>query len=197
MFSLRKPTTVLLQRWLRTRAASPVFTNQPQIPEILPHGFRLNQARQELGCGETKYREACQALLRWRMFPHHWVTIEPKDTPVKPGQTVAVVARCLGVWTVNACRVIDVSEEADNSVSRFGFTYATVGDHAVRGAERFAIVWDRRDDTVCYELVSYSRPRHYWLVWLTVPYFRWVQRRFARDSAAAWRLALNGRDDQP
>ena len=193
MFCLRKPTTNRMQRWLRTRAELPVFTNEANIPQTLPHGFRRNQGRRKLGSGETVYRASSEALSRWQMFPHEWVTIEPREARVETGQTVAVVARCLGVWAVNACQVVDVSEHVEDGVRRFGFTYATVGDHAVRGAERFEIVWDQHDDTVWYELASYSRPRH-WLVWLTLPYFRRVQRRFLRDSQSALLQSLRSSD---
>jgi uncharacterized protein (UPF0548 family) len=117
------------------------------------------------------------------MFPGGWLFIEPSE-PQRVGRTVSVVARCLGIWTVNCCRVVDVTDEP----RRFAFTYATVEDHAVAGAEQFSVEW-RGDDEVWYEVRSVSRPRD-WRVWLVYPWFRRLQVRFGRESPECLRRAV-------
>ena len=104
----------------------------------------------------------------------------PPETPIKVGQVVAVVARLFGTWWLNACRILYVVDEAD----KFGFAYGTLPDHAEDGrGERLQVEWDRHDDSIWYDIVAFSRPRHF-LARLGYPYTRLVQRRFARDSAA-------------
>jgi uncharacterized protein (UPF0548 family) len=101
---------------------------------------------------------------------------------------VAVVARVLGVWWVNACRVVYAVDEA-GPVCRFGFAYGTLPGHAESGEERFQVEWDRSDDAVYYDILAFSRPRHL-LARLGYPLTRRTQRRFARDSAAAMLRAV-------
>ena len=67
---------------------------------------------------------------------------------------------------------------------KFGFTYGTLPDHAESGEERFLAEWDRATGWVWYDILAFSRPRHL-LTRLGYPWTRGVQRRFARDSAAA------------
>jgi uncharacterized protein (UPF0548 family) len=95
------------------------------------------------------------------------------------------VARCVGLWWVNACRIVAVVDEAD----RFGYACGTLPGHAGTGEERFVVEWDRTDGGVWYDLASFSRPRHA-LVRLGAAYLRVVQRRFGRESAAALSRAI-------
>jgi uncharacterized protein (UPF0548 family) len=101
---------------------------------------------------------------------------------------VAVVARSLGLWWLNACRVVYVMGEKD----KFGFAYGTQPGHAESGEERFLVEWDRADGGVWYDILAFSRPRHP-LARLGYPWTRWVQRRFARDSGAAMVRAVGER----
>jgi uncharacterized protein (UPF0548 family) len=66
---------------------------------------------------------------------------------------------------------------------KFGFAYGTLPAHAERGEERFLIETDDAG-RVWYDILAFSRPRHI-LARLGYPYVRRVQKRFARDSAAA------------
>jgi uncharacterized protein (UPF0548 family) len=56
-------------------------------------------------------------------------------------------------------------------------------DHVETGEERFTIEWHKSDDTVWYDILAFSRPRHV-LARMGYPFVRRLQRRFARDSAA-------------
>ena len=126
------------------------------------------------------------------MFPTNWVRVLPKDQPAEEGLTVGVLARALGVWSLNACRVVELSEEVTDEQHNFGFTYATVTEHVYRGAERFAVIWDHSTDEVHYDVASYSRARHL-LVWIFAPYIRHLQRRFAKESVREMQQAVSAR----
>jgi len=93
------------------------------------------------------------------------------------------------MWSLNACRVVYVVDEA-HATTRFGFAYGTLPDHIERGEERFLIEWNRTDDSVWYDILAFSQPRHP-LVRLGFPVARMMQKRFARDSLAAMRSAIH------
>lgn len=200
MFTLFKPSTRTLAAWMPRQCAAQVFTTDAAIPRPAPRGFRLNLGSTELGSGEAVYRAACEALRHWEMFPAAWINVLPKDAPAEVGLTVGVLAHCLGVWSLNACRVVELSEGTAENTRSFGFTYATVGAHVYRGAERFAVHFDELSGRVWYDLASYSQARH-WLVRLMASYVRTVQRRFAVESGAAMLAAvqrrLKGAEESP
>jgi uncharacterized protein (UPF0548 family) len=74
-------------------------------------------------------------------------------------------------------------------VQRFGFAYGTLPDHAESGEERFTVEWHGADGAVWYDILAFSRPQQL-LPRLGYPFTRKLQRRFARDSAAAMRRAV-------
>ena len=113
----------------------------------------------------------------------------PRGGP-EAGQTVGVLVPLYGLWSLNACRIVYTFESADE-VRRFGFAYGTLADHMESGEERFSVEWRRDDDSVWYDLLAYSRPRHP-LARIALPLSRALQRRFARDSLQAMRRASQG-----
>jgi uncharacterized protein (UPF0548 family) len=145
-----------------------------------PPGFSMDHTRVKLGEGGAVFQAGKAALQRWEHFRLGWVEALPSPTPIQVGAVVAIMARLVGLWWLNACRIVAVVDEAD----RFGFTYATLPDHAETGQERFLIEWDRADDSVWYDIRALSRPRHL-LARLGYPLARRMQKRFARGSAAA------------
>jgi uncharacterized protein (UPF0548 family) len=123
-----------------------------------------------------------------------WVRISAAAQGIEAGIVYALSARCLRVWTINACRVAYVIDE-HGEVERFGFGAGTLSGHAMRGEERFLVTWDHRDDSVWYEVWSFSRPRH-WLARAAIWLVRRLQRRFAADSAKAMMAATAEEDDK-
>ena len=74
----------------------------------------------------------------------------------------AVVAIVLGgpsFVVLNACRVVAVFDDEDDSGATFGFAYGTLPDHVGRGEERFIVKWNRGTDVVSYDVRSFSRAR--------------------------------------
>ena len=141
-----------------------------------PAGYKVDHNRIQLGHGEATYKRAVEALKTWRQFQLGWVTIVPRGVAVEVGATVAVKARAFGTWSLNASRVVYVIDEA----RRFGFAYGTLPDHVECGEERFLIEW-LADDSVWYDILAFSKPRHP-LVQLSSPLARMLQKRFARES---------------
>ncbi len=117
------------------------------------------------------------------MFQLGWVEAFPSSAPIAPGTTVAILVRLFGGWSLNAARIVYVIDEP-MPLSRFGFAYGTLTDHAERGEERFMVEWPSTDDTVWYDLLAFSRPHHP-LARAAYPLSRRLQKRFARDSLNA------------
>lgn len=139
-------------------------------------GYKVDHNRIQLGHGEAICKRAVEALKKWRQFELGWVTIVPRGMAIEVGATVAVKARAFGTWSLSAARVVYVIDEA----RRFGFAYGTLPDHVECGEERFLIEW-MPDDSVWYDIVAFSKPRHP-LVRLSAPMARMLQKRFARES---------------
>ena len=189
MISFRKPSAETVRKFLDQQAAGD-FTYAPvgATAGARPSGYRLNQTRVKLGSGPRVFERARAALGRWEQFRIGWAEVQPDDQPIVPGAVVAIIAYRLGIWWLNACRVVYVVDEA-GPVERSGFAYGTLPDHAGSGEERFLIEWDRETDEVWYDILAYSRP-HLFLARVGYPYVRYSQRLFGRRSAAAMLRAV-------
>jgi uncharacterized protein (UPF0548 family) len=152
-----------------------------------PADYTLDHNRIQLGAGETDFLAACAAIRAWKMFPPPWTRISPERTPIREGEVVAMQAHALGLWWMNACRIVYAIEESA-PIRRFGFAYGTLPAHVEQGEERFSVE-RRADDTVWYDVRAFSRPR-YWPVRLARPLARRLQRKFVRDSQRAMRRAV-------
>jgi uncharacterized protein (UPF0548 family) len=190
MLLLRKPTTEMIQAFLEAQArldltysAVGATTTNP------PTGYVVDHTRMRPGAGEKVFVAAKAALEGWQQFRLGWLEASPEDTPIKEGQVVAILARSICLWWLNACRIVAVVDE-DGPVKRFGFAYGTLPDRAGSGEERFLVEWDRDDDSVWYDILAFSRPRHF-LARLGYPMVRRTQKRFGRESAAAIMRAVS------
>jgi uncharacterized protein (UPF0548 family) len=194
MFVFRRPAQSAIRRFLAEQSQFDyTYTAVGSTAGVAPEGFKVDHTRQMLGSGERRFLAATSALQKWKQFKLPWLEAGPADTPIRAGEVVAVLARIGGLWSLNACRIVYVIDESgrDNSerVDRFGFAYGTLPGHVEMGEERFLIEWNRRDDSVWYDILAYSRPRHP-LVRLGFPLARLVQKRFARESAITMQRAV-------
>lgn len=189
MFLLRKPAAQTIQEFLAAQAkldyTYPAVGATAAIP---PHGHVVDHTRIKLGEGETVFAAAKAGLERWEQFHLGWVEAWPPTTPIQAGQVVSVAARILGVWLLNACRIVYVVNEL-GPLQRFGFAYGTLPGHVESGEERFTVEWHEADSSVWYDILAFSRPHHF-LARLGYPYGRILQKRFARDSTAAMLRAV-------
>ena len=193
MLSLRKQSADSLQRFLAGQRELP-FTYEAvgATADTPPPGYVVDRTRIKLGEGEQVFRSAIAALERWEQFRLGWVEAWPPDTPIRAGEVVAVMGRAIGIWWLNACRVVYVVDET-GPTSKFGFAYGTLPGHVESGEERFLIEWDRGDDAVWYDILAFSRPNNV-LARLGYSVVRRLQRRFGRDSAASMRRAVRSGD---
>ena len=191
MLSVRRPSSGGIREFLAAQSKLP-FTYRAigLTAGVPPTGYALDHTRVKLGEGEEVFRNARAALDRWVQFRLGWVEAYPPETPIAVGEVVAVIARAIGLWSLNACRIIYVVDEPA-PIRRFGFAYGTLADHVASGEERFLIEWDRATGEVWYDILAISRPRPF-LSRLGYPYMRRVQKRFRKESAAAMVKAASG-----
>jgi len=155
----------------------------------MPTEFAVDHARAQLGAGALAFNRARSALVRWQQFQLGWLKAWPADTPLRAGETVVVVARTFPVWWMNAARIVYVVDESTDSASRHGFAYGTLPGHVEIGEERFLVEWDRATDSVWFDVLAFSCPRHF-LTRLARRQVRRMQQRFRDESTAAMRQAV-------
>jgi uncharacterized protein (UPF0548 family) len=189
MLFFRRPNARTIQLFLEEQSRHAfAYAAIGATAATVPSGYLVNHIRIHLGAGEKVFAAAKQALEQWQQFRLGWVETYPSNTPIAEGRVVAILARSLGLWWLNACRIVYVID-ADSAVKRYGFAYGTLPDHMASGEERFLIEWDREQGSVWYDILAFSRPWHV-LARLGYPWTRHVQRRFGRQSAAAMQGAV-------
>src|SRR5688572_21160574 len=149
-----------------------------------PRGYDLDHNRARVGNGPADYAAACAAIRAWRMFPAPWTRIAPSDAPIQVDEIVVMQAHALGLWWMNAARIVYTIDE-HGPAPRFGFAYGTLDAHVEQGEERFSVEL-HEDGAVWYDVRAFSRPR-YWPVRIGRPLARRLQARFVRESQAAMR----------
>jgi len=181
MFLPREPSAQLVSKFIARQRDLPFsYAEVGATSKTPPAGYTVDHNRIQLGRGEQVYECAVDALRHWRQFDLGWVTVVPTGVPVEVGATVAVRARTFGFWSLSAARIIYVINE-NEPVQRFGFAYGTLPDHVERGEERFTVEWHKQDNSVWYDILAFSQPRHP-LVRLSFPLARMLQKRFVQDS---------------
>jgi uncharacterized protein (UPF0548 family) len=184
MLSIRRPSSVKIGEFLAGQSKLGLTDASVRTTaDVPPAGSAVSHTRIKLGEGEEVFSAARSALERWEQFRLGWVEAWPTETPIQAGKDVAVIARFLGLWWLNACRILYVVDE-QGPLRRFGFAYGTLPDHAAIGEERFLIEWDQMSATVWYDILAFSRP-HQLLTRLGSPCMRRVQAKFGKESAAA------------
>jgi len=189
MFTLRRPDETAIRRFLANRT-SDVFS----YPEVgisragVPSGYNVDHSRVLLGHGEEDFERANAAIGKWQMFDIGWAELIHPPAAIGAGMNVAILAHTMGLYSLSSCRVVYVLDETI-PIRRFGFGYGTLTHHIERGEERFSVEW-LADDSVWYEILAFSQPRH---VLARAGYLasRYYQRRFRVDSMAAMKRAVS------
>ncbi len=194
MLFLRKPGIETIQGFL-ARQAKLDFTYSAvgATAGNLPPGYAIDHSRIKLGEGKSAYEAAKEALRNWDQFRLGWLEAGPEGTPIHKDAMVAILARTFGLWWLNACRIVLVIEEV-GTVSRFGFAYGTLPDHAGTGEERFLVEWDQADDGVWFDILAFSRPHHI-LTRLAYPIVRMTQKKFGRESCRRMRESVRAKSE--
>jgi uncharacterized protein (UPF0548 family) len=186
MLSVRRPSDAEIDAFLRSQKCAP-FSYAPvgATAGVPPTGYNIDHNRAQLGSGGAVFERAAAAVRRWEMFNVGWVSLCWPHTPIEIGREVAILVRLYGLWSMNASRIVYVVDE-NADVRRFGLAYGTLPDHMETGEERFTVEWRRDDDSVWYDIIAFSRPRHP-LARIGHPLSRALQKRFAHDSLDAMR----------
>ena len=191
MFLLTHPSDAEIERFLaRARESVLSYTEVGATSGLIPPLFNVDHNRVQLGHGERTWGKAIQAIREWKMFDLDWLTLHPASTPIRAGENVAVLARHLHFYSLNACRIVYVLEETA-TLQRFGFAYGTLEDHAESGEERFTVEWNHETGEVWYDILAFSRPNHF-LARIGYPFSRALQKKFAADSKRAMLNAVAG-----
>ena len=186
MFFLRQPTPKKISRLIEEHRAGPFsYRELGATRDTPPAGYNVDHNRIVLGHGPETFRRAMTAIDEWRMFDMPWLHLLPEKPPIKEGETVAVIVRHLGFWSVNISRIVYLIQED----SRYGFAYGTTECHSEQGEERFMVEYDAQTEEVWYDLLAFSKPRAP-LARLGYPFSRHLQKRFARSSLAAMKRAV-------
>lgn len=191
MFFLTRPTAQRIDRF-RQIAKQDTFS-YPEVGatlgEAIPERYNLDHNRIRLGEGLPLFEPAYAALETWKMFELGWVELLHPIEPIAPGQTVLLLARTVGLYSLSASRIVAMIDQDNGQIWRRGFSYGTLRHHVERGEERFSVEYHHDDDSVWYDILAFSVPRHP-LARLGYPLSRAAQRRFAADSKAAMLRAV-------
>lgn len=194
--SIRKPSGESLRQFIAEQANLPFsYSAVGATANTPPADHIVDRTRIKLGAGQSVFESAKIALQRWQQFQLGWVEAWPPETPLEAGQVVAIMGWAMGLWWLNSCRIVYTVDES-GPITKFGFAYGTLPGHLESGEERFLIEWDRGTDTVCYDILAFSRPNHFWAR-LGYRIVRGKQKRFGRDSAASMFRAVNGSSMMP
>jgi uncharacterized protein (UPF0548 family) len=190
MFFLRRPSPQAIARFMQITERDTFSYEEVggTVRGSLPAGYNVDHNCVFLGHGDAVFERAKAALNAWRMFELGWVELLHADAAIAPGQTVLILPHTWGLYSLSASRIlerIDQTLKAEvGAIHRYGFSYGTLGHHVEKGEERFTVEFHTNDESVWYDLLAFSVPRH---PLARIGYFasRAAQRRFARDSKAA------------
>ena len=136
--------------------------------------YARDTVQAKVGQGRRDYVGARSLLESWEHFNLGWAyTNAPR---LEVGAPVIVVARSLGLWSINPLRI---SSKA-SSRRAMSFTHRTLEGHQISGEERFTLEM-RGDGGVWYGVETVSRPDTL-IARLSLPVLRMYQQKFKQDS---------------
>lgn len=195
MFLLGKPGKARTETFLQAQRAAGYsyaqvgLTRHAQTQAQFPAGYAVDRFTFGLGHGEDCFRRSADALKNWKLFDAGWITLQNPEAQMRPGETLVLLIKHLGFYSLIADRVVYVVDEPQ----QFGFGYGTLTGHAEQGEERFLVRHLPNGDVV-FEIFAFARPRHP-LARLGQPFVRWLQGQAARAYAGALRRGV--KDLQP
>ena len=191
MFHLLRPSENRVREFLLGERDSALTYGEVGASRgVLPRGYTVSRTRERLGMGRAGFERAAEALVSWEAMRLGWIEIFSSQPRAREGDTFAILARHCFFWSLQSCRVVYMSNE-DGAIRRSSLAYGTLGRHGVRGEERLTVEWHSQDQTVWYEIVSFSRPKH-WLVIAASPLLQRLQAKFVRDSILTMKRVVNG-----
>ncbi len=191
MLLLQKPSEDIIQQFINRQQSIPVSYPEVGVTKdgICPPGYGTDRVKEELGKGANVFALAIVVFKKWQQFDVNWVKTYPRNAAIMPNSIIAVLAWHGCFWSLNACRIIYIIDEA-GPVTKFGFGYGTLPEHAETGEERFLLEWDKSTDIVSYEILAFSNPNGL-LAQFAYPLVRYIQNRFRRESANLMKHKIN------
>ena len=189
MFFARRPARDTIDEFLRHSTALPLSFASPGIVLERSAQQRCDSAVAIIGHGLADFDRARAALIAWKQFDLGWVELIPHDAPIVLGTVVAMLARHLGFWSINGCRIHHIVGSTEEGDPRFGFVYGALTNHAVAGEELFEVSLDPRTGDVRYSIRAVSWPQAV-LTHIGRPIMRYYQARFRAESTAAMQRAV-------
>ena len=186
MFLFSRPSDAQIRAFLKERESDSFsYREVGATQNSPPTGYNIDHNRQFLGTGLDAFQRARTAVTQWKMFDVPGMTLCYTDTAIEAGQNVAPLARHLGFYSLNSCRIVYVIDEP----YRFGFAYGTLTEHAEIGEERFSVEFNPDTGEVWYDVFAMSQPGNI-LVKLGYPHARYRQKSFSSESKNAMRRAV-------
>lgn len=186
LISLRRPTSIRIRQFLAAQNQRELtYQCVGSTDRACPEGFSLDHSQLFLGRGRDLYLAASEAFQERSQFNIPWVEFCFDGQSIRVGQPIGILARSLGLWWLNACRVVQVINFSSSARIRYGFAYGTLPAHLGSGEERFLIEHDLVSDRVNFEVKAISRPSSP-LARFGYPWMRHIQRRFGRDALRAF-----------
>jgi uncharacterized protein (UPF0548 family) len=155
MILLWRPAPARLDRILRaSRDAPHTYRDVGATREgRTPAGFRGVTARGRLGEGETVFRLAADAVLRYQVQRGAGLGVTAEFPTARQGGVLICTMPVGPLAIVIPCRIVYVLDEPD----RAGFGYGTLPGHPESGEEAFLVERDR-DGSVWLRVIAFSRP---------------------------------------
>eukprot|EP00802_Teleaulax_amphioxeia_P016480 Tamp_16600.p1 GENE.Tamp_16600~~Tamp_16600.p1 ORF type:complete len:343 (+),score=46.75 Tamp_16600:98-1126(+) len=156
-----------------TTAQACLFKGRRLNPAAFPEGVFINERRALLtgrfdfrtdepntlsgivkDDGEKFYRRGVVAMKRLEFLNLDWCNrARYKDHMV-------IASRVFGVWTTMTNKIIRETSEETRQYARTTLTLAMTKHHILAGEEQLAIHWDKKTDSVAFEVCSFSWPLH-------------------------------------
>ncbi len=186
MFSIAKPDNLTFETFL-SDSESDIFSYSEiaATATVIPENYTIDHNRCELGIGGETFESAKEAINNWEMFNIGWIELYDNRTPIVNGQTIALLIKHFGFYSLNATRIVYTIDEPN----RYGFAYGTLTQHGEIGEERFTVAIDEKTKAVTYDILAMSRPGHIFAK-LGYPFTRYLQKQFAIDSMNAMKHSV-------
>jgi uncharacterized protein (UPF0548 family) len=120
-----------------------------------PGGYRLDRRSCSLGFGDQVFAKAVEVLRQWQVQRGAGLVVVAEEPP-RIGLVVAMSAPLPVMGFIDVvCRVVAITDQVD----RWGFSYGTLSVHPEQGEESFTVLRGP-DNTVTFDIIAVSRPRH-------------------------------------
>lgn len=160
----------------------------PLSSNVKKEGWYEIQRKVKVGYGKAAFSKTKRLLQQWEHFQLGWTFVNPKP-PIRAGMGFCVSARAILFWTCNPLQIIYVNSTKKNGMHHYSFGSGTLKGHLIQGEERFSVEWSRKDDSVWYEVYSFSRPGNI-LSTVSAPFLRFLQHTFVNQSCDRMQKAL-------